>query len=70
MPEILQTINRLGVQAKNSDADKVLKSKIAMQVKMINSKLQPKQKELQGLIEDLYLREGKIARKLSSVAIK
>ena len=35
------------------------------QIKVINDKLQPKQKELSNLLEDLYEREGKIAKKLS-----
>ncbi len=36
---------------------------------MINDKLQPKQKQLYELLDEIYEREGKIAKKLSVIDI-
>ena len=66
MPKILIGINSLGLQVQESNMrDSNMKDRIAKQIRIINEKLQPKQKELTILIDEIYDLEGRVAKRLS-----
>jgi methyl-accepting chemotaxis protein len=71
MPEIIKAVDNLVDNLLQADfKDLNLKAKVNEQVKIINERLKPKQKDLSNLLNNIVEKETKLARKISRVGIE